>query len=393
MIRITIGPRRGGLLILVVLMTACESGGPMAPGPPEDGASSPPAEAVPVPRPVSGVVAVSIDASPSHTCALTVEGQAYCWGEDWGQLGGPVESGRAPTPVRVGGDREYVSIATSEGTTCAVAADTRVYCWGWRYSHDPVSVSEPGFATVYGGLRDHYCALTDAGEAFCWGSNRSGKLGTAAVDTAAAPTAVAGGHRFVKLALGGEHSCGLSADGAVWCWGSNILGELGHPPTGGWSSQPLRVETDVPVLDLSAGSFDTCAVARQGEAYCWGAADGWKTGTGTSGTLSYDDVPTPVVGSYRFASISAGTTHTCALTPEGRTYCWGAGDWGQVGLYTDRCSTLWGGSYPCARTPQPAATGFDLVEVRVGTRHTCGRQADGRVVCWGESTFIGSLTR
>ncbi len=66
----------------------------------------------------------------------------------------------------------------------------------------------------------HACALTAAGEAYCWGTNAQGQLGTASLTSSAVPVAVNGGHRFVAIHAGGTHTCALSAEGAAYCWGS-----------------------------------------------------------------------------------------------------------------------------------------------------------------------------
>jgi alpha-tubulin suppressor-like RCC1 family protein len=42
-------------------------------------------------------------------------------------------------------------------------------------------------------------------------------------------------------------------------------------------------------------------------------------------------VPSAVTGGIRFASLSAGGYHTCGVTSTGAVYCWGYGQFGQVG--------------------------------------------------------------
>ena len=96
-------------------------------------------------RPVQvlgGLRFTSISAGIIQTCGTTVDGNAYCWGNDsFGQLGvSPAAVASrcsiqdlpcALTPVRVIGWRRFVSVSTGLGNhTCGVTTDTNIYCWG-----------------------------------------------------------------------------------------------------------------------------------------------------------------------------------------------------------------------------------------------------------------------
>ena len=73
----------------------------------------------------------SISASIRHTCALTPEGQAFCWGSNANmQLGVPVADDMAPVAVAVKTELRFSSIHAANGFTCAVALDKHIYCWG-----------------------------------------------------------------------------------------------------------------------------------------------------------------------------------------------------------------------------------------------------------------------
>ncbi|HEY0016303.1 MAG TPA: hypothetical protein VGC13_08295, partial [Longimicrobium sp.] len=170
----------------------------------------------------------------------------------------------------------------------------------------------------------HSCGLTTDGQAHCWGSNVSGQLGTGTYADTAAPVAVAGGHTFKALSVGGISTCGLDTSGAAFCWGRLRPGGI----TGG---PPLAVPGEHVFQSLSVGGSNfACALTAAGVAYCWGDSEWGKLGNGTP-SPGFSDTPTPVAGGLRFASISAGDLHACGITTNGAAYCWGFGLVGQLG--------------------------------------------------------------
>jgi alpha-tubulin suppressor-like RCC1 family protein len=74
-------------------------------------------------------VAVGID----HSCALTMKGRAYCWGNnDSGQLGDGNYGYDSSSPVAVVGDRRYLHISAGYDATCAISTAGAAYCWGYN---------------------------------------------------------------------------------------------------------------------------------------------------------------------------------------------------------------------------------------------------------------------
>ena len=97
----------------------------------------------------------------------------------------------------------------------------------------PVVTTQRFSATGLGNW--HSCMLDAAGAAWCWGSNESGQLGAASaqrcmdgnIDCSSQPLRVQGGHVFTGLASSMNHSCALAVDGQAWCWGLGLGGQLG----------------------------------------------------------------------------------------------------------------------------------------------------------------------
>ena len=60
---------------------------------------------------------------------------------------------------------------------------------------------------------------------------------------------------------------------------------------------------------LIVGYLHTCAITGQGKAYCWGLNAAGQVGNGIS--AGDQTIPELVSGSYDFATLSAGGSHTC----------------------------------------------------------------------------------
>ena len=86
---------------------------------------------------------------------------------------------------------------------------------------------------------------------------------------------------------------------------------------------------------LSSGGIyldaHSCGITEEGETYCWGAGGYGRLGNGS--TASYS-IPVQVSGGLTFTTVSAGGYHTCALTGAGQAYCWGRNNAGQLGTGT-----------------------------------------------------------
>jgi len=317
-----------------------------------------------------------------HTCLITPDFVPYCWGgNDQGQLGDGVTA-RSATPVRVQGDLRVSMVAPGISHTCAVARSGDGYCWGGnehgqvgdgstvrRLSPVPIAGGKM-WRGIWAGA-SHSCGLTKSGDAYCWGANTHGQLGTGDMNDQSTPQRVSGGNRFVIIAPGWGHTCALTAAGAAFCWGENSAGELGD----GSSTDraiPVAVSGGHRFVDIAAGSSHSCGVTDTGEVYCWGRNAAGQLGDGTT-----NDHPTPVKIAkgepYMYVAVAAGGVHSCALARNGVAYCWGRNAYGQLGDDETADSPV----------PVAVAGGHYFNSIQAVGAHTCASTNTGESFCWG----------
>ena len=242
----------------------------------------------------SGVTAVS--AGQLHTCALTSGGAVECWGYNGdGELGDGTTTNRK-TPVNVASLATGVTQLSAGGYhTCAITSDGGAHCWGANNFGDlgngtttssavPVSVAglvDGADSIAAGGL--HTCVINDAGGAQCWGFNRDGELGDGTGVNSDAPVDVSGMTSGVaRIAAGLAHTCGVTTAGGAECWGDGEDGDVGDG-TGAMQLAPVGVSgLSSGVASIGVGEYQSCAVQTTGFVSCWGSNTGGQVGDGTT---------------------------------------------------------------------------------------------------------------
>ena len=287
----------------------------------------------------------------SHTCALTSTGQAYCWGYNPdGRLGDSTfVNPMVPSAVRPLGGIAFTQLSAGNAHTCGLVSSGQAYCWGNNTSGQvgdstnnntrisPTLVKQPSgvaFASIVSG-GSHSCALTSAGQAYCWGYGGDGQTGQNTTIGPKYPVAVQqpAGVTFASLSADGNNSCGLTSGGQAYCWGYNFYGQVGDGTTTTPCKTPVAVSqpSGVTFTSITSGNTHTCGRTSAGALYCWGQNSYGQLGDGTTTSASAPVAVTLPTG-VTFALVHAGNLHTCALDASaGQAYCWGRNQFNQVG--------------------------------------------------------------
>ena len=352
----------------------------------------------------------SLSVGGAFVCAVTEGGSIRCQNHDIeGLYIGEFGVLRFMNAPELDGNRDYASVSVGASYACALTDDGEAVCWGAVDNKVARPAVAPGRYMAATDGYGHTCALTDEGDAVCWGWNNFGQ--------ADVPDG-----RYTAISAGFASTCALTEAGEAVCWGTlevprasdpqfiSFLGgryqaiatgydgvcavtEDGEPIcAGGWGLGPKTPSGSFAAITLS-WTGRACAVSDGGTVVCW--PDGNREGQ--------LDVPP---GSW--TTVDAGDRHICGTTDTGGVYCWGdhsgrlpgTPEGRYVAVVTsgyDTCVLTDAGRVLCApATSFEGEADFSLVsenlrvlEISIGLSRVCGVTEDGAVVCWGDSEYGG----
>lgn len=354
------------------------------------------------PREPVAVVAVTLTAGQTHTCAISATETLSCWGlNDNSALGGFVGT-QSSEPAAVAWPDEAgkpVSVQAGQGVSCAVSEFGDVYCWGageegtlgqgnTEDSAVPLQVPLPEPVVQISLSYRVACAVDVEEDVYCWGENTEGQAGQGdlveAPVSAASPLKVPLSGNYAEVAAGHGHVCAVRKDGALFCWGRNSASELGFAAPPVQMRSPTRVGTESDFLSVRTGQSQTCARRGTGTLWCFGQNSGSQLGLSSIGVVT---VPTQVESESDWTAVEVDVLHGCGLRGTGSLYCWGRREEGQLTL-----------SYDPTPVPSPLLIGVesDWTDLTVGRFHTCARR-QGLTFCTGANDDgrigDGTLTR
>jgi alpha-tubulin suppressor-like RCC1 family protein len=348
-------------------------------------------------------------------CGIASDDKAYCWGYNgYGQIGdGTTTSRYTPTAVAQGAmpsGATFKSLTAGYYHICGIASDDKAYCWGYngygqlgdggtgdRYNPMPVAQGAMPSGATFKSLTAgswHTCGIASDDKAYCWGYNPYAQLGDGGTSNRYMPTAVAqgampSGAMVKSLSAGYYHTCSIASDDKAYCWGLNNNGHVGDGTTSGRSTPTAVAQGAMPsgatVKSVTAGMYNTCGIASDDKAYCWGNNDYGQIGDGTTSGRS---TPTAVAqgampSGYTVKSISISSSyHACSIASDNKAYCWGRNNYGVIG---DSTTTSRYTPTAVAQGAMPSGATFKLVNA--GLYNTCSIASDDKAYCWGYNSY------
>jgi hypothetical protein len=218
-------------------------------------------------------------------------------------------------PTDVPGIEDAVQLSLNDGRSCARLAGGGITCWGqasrgadWLPTVDDARQVALGDQAA--------CVVSAAGTLACSGGQPATLEGWTAIAQ-------------VRMAVRTQLACVLHVGGAVDCWGDNFAGQRGlgnTDPNIPFPGDPPAIAAGVTAVAL--GWSHVCALAEAGTVQCWGRNGSGAVGRSMSATASCSAGPcqlTPfeVANLPPAAYIAAGGASTCAMTADGRLFCWG----------------------------------------------------------------------
>ncbi|KAH8498752.1 hypothetical protein H0E87_017617 [Populus deltoides] len=280
-----------------------------------------------------------------HTCAVTLSGDLYTWGDgtyNFGLLGHGNEVSHW-VPKRVNGPLEGIhvsSISCGPWHTAVVTSAGQLFTFGdgtfGVLGHgDRKSISLPKEVESLKGLRTvqaacgvwHTAAVIEvmvgnssssncsSGKLFTWGDGDKGRLGHGDKEAKLVPTCVAAlvEPNFCQVACGHSLTVARTTSGHVYTMGSPVYGQLGNPLADG--KLPTRVEGKLSksfVEEIACGAYHVAVLTSKTEVYTWGKGANGRLGHGDT-----DDRNSPslveALKDKQVKSIACGTSFTAAI--------------------------------------------------------------------------------
>ncbi|XP_057578758.1 probable E3 ubiquitin-protein ligase HERC1 isoform X12 [Hippopotamus amphibius kiboko] len=230
------------------------------------------------------------------------------------------------------------------------------------------------------GSDGHTLAFTTEGEVFSWGDGDYGKLGHGNSSTQKYPKLIQGplqGKVVVCVSAGYRHSASVTEDGELYTWGEGDFGRLGHGDSNS-RNIPTLVKDISNVGEVSCGSSHTIALSKDGRTvWSFGGGDNGKLGHGDTNRVYKPKVIEALQGMF-IRKVCAGSQSSLALTSTGQVYAWGCG----------ACLGC-GSSEATALRPklieELAAT--RIVDISIGDSHCLALSHDNEVYAWGNNSM------
>ncbi|HZH17441.1 MAG TPA: hypothetical protein VE057_24020 [Archangium sp.] len=172
------------------------------------------------------------------------------------------------------------------------------------------------------------------------------------------------------------HTMALAKDGKVWGWGDNLFGAIGDGTTTSRST-PVQVAGISGVKQIAVGSYHTIALKTDGTVWTWGYNSNGQLGNGTTNNQY---TPARVTALSNVIAIGAGSSFSLAVKSDGTVWAWGD-NW---------CGPLGDGTETRRLLPVQVVGLSGVKAVAGGSDYSVALKTDGTVWAWGRNA-MGSL--
>ncbi|MGH0120210.1 UNVERIFIED_CONTAM: hypothetical protein FKN15_006371 [Acipenser sinensis] len=230
------------------------------------------------------------------------------------------------------------------------------------------------------GSDGHTLAFTTEGEVFSWGDGDYGKLGHGNSSTQKYPKLIQGilqGKVVVCVSAGYRHSAAVTEDGELYTWGEGDFGRLGHGDSNS-RNIPTLVKDISNVGEVSCGSSHTIALSKDGRTvWSFGGGDNGKLGHGDTNRVYKPKVIEALQGMF-IRKVCAGSQSSLVLTSAGQVYAWGCG--ACLGCGSSEATAL------RPKLIEELAT-TRVVDISIGDSHCLALSHDNEVYAWGNNSM------
>lgn len=122
---------------------------------------------------------------------------------------------------------------------------------------------------------------------------------------------------------------------------------------------------------VGTGYVHSCGLTTDGKVFCWGSNDAGQLGNGKIG--GFELLPVEVTGIKDAVQIHVGMGHTCAVRKNKDVLCWGYGAFGNLGNNSKESSG----------SPVQVQGVNDVVSISSGRFNSCAVTTAGELFCWG----------
>lgn len=168
-----------------------------------------------------------------------------------------------------------------------------------------------------------------------WGNGDFGRLGLGSLESQWRPVVCSAlaKDNLRSIACGGAHTLFLTESGQVYASGLNDSGQLGVSDEKPYALDPVEISAlPMEIKQISAGYSHSCAITVDGEMYMWGKNSSGQLGLGKT-AQKVVSLPTKVehLNGMRIDAVALGSEHSVAATDEGVALSWGGGRSGRLG--------------------------------------------------------------